>query len=448
MLFSMFFRLSVVMSIFFFSHNFSIAQCTLVNNQGIDSGGNGQLANNSNFNNQNEQYWSTGNQTIGNLNLSNNGSITVVSGTLTIQNANFNGNGTIIVRSGATLTFEQQINIGQNYTIINYGTINTQNVNVNGPNVWIYNHPGATINVASNRSFHLNNGTIVNDGLLDMGELRIQTNFAPSVCLLENSTVNLINFYNNTANSITGQFLSCMHIETGYHLNQNVSPTEDLLVCRATGSTQTAGSADFGDATNFQDCDDCSAARAIALPVALTSFSATCNENVSTLKWITASELNASHYDIQNSRDGLHWNTIATLNAAGTTNQTTNYKYDAPVFGGLTYFRLVQVDLNGKQEIYGPVSNVCDTRAVAKISAFPNPVENTLNIALDSKMDESNVTIELVDLFGRVVASKSVDLALGVTVVQFETAYLLSGTYMIRTNSRLNESAPIRVVKK
>jgi len=447
MSFSMFFRLSAVMSIFFFAHNFSIAQCTLNNNQGIDSGGNGQLTNNSNFNG-NEQYWSTGNQTISNLNLSNNGLITVVSGTLTIQSANFNGNGTIIVRSGATLTFTQQINIGQNYTIINYGTINTQDVTIQGNGTTIHNHAGAVINVASNRSFHLNNGNIINDGTLNMGELRIQNNFAPSVCLLENSTVNLINFYNNTANSITGQFLSCMHIETGYHLNQNVSSTEDLLVCRASGSTQTAGAANFGDATNFPDCDDCSAARATVLPVTVVSFSATCNENISALKWITASELNASHFDVQNSRDGLHWNTIATLDAAGTTNQTTTYKYDAPVFGGLTYFRLVQVDLDGKQEIYGPISSMCDTRLEAKISAFPNPMENILHVALDAKMEESNVSIEFVDLFGRIVARKLVDLAHGVTVVQFDTATMLSGTYMLRTNSQVNESAPIRVVKQ
>jgi len=442
-----FFKLSLAVALTFSFYFTSLAQCTLIDNQGIDSGGAGQLANNSNFN-HGEQHWSKGNRSVGNINLSNNGSITVVDGVLTINNINFNGNGTIIVRAGATLTFKQSINIGQNYTIINYGIINMEDVHLQGNGTSIHNHSGAVLNVASNRAMHINTGKVINDGVLNMGELRIQTHVAPALCLLENSTVNLITFYNNMLNSVDGRYLSCMHIKTGFHLNQNVSSTEELLVCRAPGSTQTAGAANFGDATSFSDCFDCSAARATALPVKLESFSASCNGNVSVLNWATASELNASHFDIQNSRDGLHWTTIGTIDAAGTTNQRTSYLFEAPVFGGLTYFRLVQVDFDGKQEIFGPVSSVCDTPVEAKISAFPNPVENVLRVALDGNAEESDVTVELVDLFGRVVSTQMVNLVNGVTLTQFDTEALLSGTYMIRTNSRLNGSAPIRIIKK
>lgn len=433
----------------FFSFQF-FAQCVLTENQGISSGGNGQFSNNSTFNNG-EQYWSTGNLTIGNANFGNNGSLTVVSGTLTINNANMNGNNnnfTIVVRSGATLRFTQGINIGQNYTIINYGTINAQDVSLNGGNVIIHNHLGATINVASNRAMHINGGRIINNGLINAGELRIQSSMLPALCLLENSTVNLVNFVNNNLNSVSGQFLSCMHISSGYHLNANVSNTEDLLICRSSNVTQTAGSSNFGNATNFSDCSDCASARNIVLPVSLTSFQASCEAKTTAIRWSTASEYNASHYDVEMSRDGEHWTKLETVEAAGTTNQRTDYTLDVQTMGSVLYYKLIQVDFDGKQQVYGPIVANCETSNESSLVAFPNPIQGDLKVALNAQAEEQAVRIELIDLFGRVIDSKHVDLISGTTMIEFSTESLKSGSYMIRTNAQFNEFAPIRVVKQ
>jgi hypothetical protein len=50
------------------------------------------------------------------------------------------------------------------------------------------------------------------------------------------------------------------------------------------------------------------------LPVQLTAFNATCDDNGIRVNWSTASELNSSHFTVERSRDGFDWETIGTCN--------------------------------------------------------------------------------------------------------------------------------------
>jgi len=95
----------------------------------------------------------------------------------------------------------------------------------------------------------------------------------------------------------------------------------------------------------------------VALPVELSTFNGTSQEKNNYLFWVTSSEQNTSHFNLQKSRDGETWTTITTLNAAGnSTNQidynVTDYKVE-PI---INYYRLQQYDLNGVYETFGPIS--------------------------------------------------------------------------------------------
>ena len=109
----------------------------------------------------------------------------------------------------------------------------------------------------------------------------------------------------------------------------------------------------------------------VALPVELSTFNGTIQEKNNYLFWVTSSEQNTSHFNLQKSRDGETWTTITTLNAAGnSTNQidynVTDYKVE-PI---INYYRLQQYDLNGVYETFGPIAidntNLKTTKVVVK----------------------------------------------------------------------------------
>ena len=107
------------------------------------------------------------------------------------------------------------------------------------------------------------------------------------------------------------------------------------------------------------------------LPVELYSFDGVNIGNNNYLFWVTTSEQNTSHFNLQKSRDGESWNTITTINAAGNSiNQidydVTDYKVE-PI---INYYRLQQYDNDGVYEIFGPISinnmNLGETKTVIK----------------------------------------------------------------------------------
>jgi hypothetical protein len=110
------------------------------------------------------------------------------------------------------------------------------------------------------------------------------------------------------------------------------------------------------------------------LPVELSVFDGVNKGNNNHLFWVTSSEQNTSHFNLQKSRDGETWTTITTLNAAGnSTNQidynVTDYKVE-PI---INYYRLQQYDLNGVYETYGPIAiNNMDSETEKTIVKYIN----------------------------------------------------------------------------
>ena len=93
------------------------------------------------------------------------------------------------------------------------------------------------------------------------------------------------------------------------------------------------------------------------LPVELLYFDGTKYPTFNMLKWATASEYNSSYFNIERSTDGIEWRVIGTKPSA--VNSTTQIKYsylDAINQFTTHYYRLVQYDIDGKFEIYGPIA--------------------------------------------------------------------------------------------
>ena len=90
-----------------------------------------------------------------------------------------------------------------------------------------------------------------------------------------------------------------------------------------------------------------------ALPVRLLSFSLSLAETGIDINWITGSEKNSSHFEIQKSENGYDFHTIASIKAAGNSFSEIKDKYlDNNIRSNLNYYRLIQFDLDGQYETF------------------------------------------------------------------------------------------------
>ncbi len=93
------------------------------------------------------------------------------------------------------------------------------------------------------------------------------------------------------------------------------------------------------------------------LPVELLYFEGIQYLTFNMLKWATASEQNSSHFAVEKSTDGENWREIVNKPSAGNSTEKLYYSFSDDInYLGLNYYRLVQYDIDGKFEVYGPIA--------------------------------------------------------------------------------------------
>lgn len=182
------------------------------------------------------------------------------------------------------------------------------------------------------------------------------------------------------------------------------------------------------------------------LPVQLINFSATCNEKGDVnINWSTASEHNSQKFIVEKSRDLDQWIVAGERAASGNSNYKIDYfMADNDAFGGVSYYRLVQVDNDGAQEIFGPVSVSCSSDENSMI-VFPNPSKGSFTVEITSTENIQHAGVQLTDLTGKVISVREVNIYEGKNQLMFEGTDLQAGTYIVKVVSK-SAFSPVRVV--
>jgi len=184
----------------------------------------------------------------------------------------------------------------------------------------------------------------------------------------------------------------------------------------------------------------------VPLPVELLDFSAQCTENKVSLYWSTASEMNSQKFVVEKSRDMENWLYVSEQLAAGNSNHQIDYaETDVNPHGQISYYRLVQVDFNGAEKIYGPISVSCDNRGNS-LTVFPNPAKDNFTVAVESAQDIKDAEIQLVDVSGRIVDLRVLTVLEGTNQVLFNGLSLDEGTYIVRLVSKEKDFKPVKVL--
>lgn len=169
------------------------------------------------------------------------------------------------------------------------------------------------------------------------------------------------------------------------------------------------------------------------LPISLLSFEARPVGHHVRLDWRTESEANNDYMAVERSADGRIYKELGRVAGAGNSQQLIHYQWvDEQPLPGLSYYRLRQVDYDGQQAYYGPVS-VRLAKQGPTLAVYPTAAKSTLTVELDSDEPKAG-EFRLFDTYGRLLRQlpHSGD----------KTSFLLyldglpSGTYYLQWNSR------------
>ena len=419
--------------IFIFDFHIITAACLAPPAQQACSGGNGQIGNNITISGG-QTYWNTGTTTISNLTLS--GGTLVVCGTLTINGMN-HSSGDIVVNAGAVLNINAGINTGTG-NIVNYGIINI----TGGNSITLQGNPTILYNATTSSHFNVpgsitlnNTSSIQNNGDVTANtagtSITIQAS-APAICMGLGSTANFYDINNNTANSVvapSGQ--ACVRYTHNATLNQNFSNTANLIICKATGATQSGSG--WGSATVSSNCSGCNT----VLPIELLYFKANyINKNV-LFNWATASEINNNYFTVERSTDGINFVTLSIVSSKASNGNSTgilSYTFsDTNVVSGTYYYRLKQTDFDFKYT-YSSVVAVTVTQTIDfTFDLAPNPNDGNSTAGFITTPYNGMVTIKIYNIAGSRLYMEDIQVKEGENnpfKIQFKDR-LDTGTYIV-----------------
>ncbi|HEY1046760.1 MAG TPA: hypothetical protein VGF79_09995, partial [Bacteroidia bacterium] len=122
------------------------------------------------------------------------------------------------------------------------------------------------------------------------------------------------------------------------------------------------------------------------LPIQLISFDAIPNKTSVNVNWATSNEVNNDYFIVEKSFDGNAWFSIGEVDGAGNSDKVINYTLlDTKPVVGIQYYRLIQVDLNGKSETSAIVPVRFNVNNINNVVVSPNPATgNILNVNIKS----------------------------------------------------------------
>ncbi len=162
------------------------------------------------------------------------------------------------------------------------------------------------------------------------------------------------------------------------------------------------------------------------LPITLISFNAYPDNGKVKLEWSTASETDNAFFTIQKSTDSQGWLMVQKVSGSGTSSNTQYYSaYDITPYPGVSYYRLMQTDIDGNQS-FSPIISINLGKKNAEITMYPNPATNLVKISFPIA---GRYEVSLLNIAGQIVSNTTLTTSdnLVLNVTGFRT-----GIYFVR----------------
>jgi hypothetical protein len=162
------------------------------------------------------------------------------------------------------------------------------------------------------------------------------------------------------------------------------------------------------------------------------------------LQWATSSEINSSHFVVQRSTDGINFISIGTVPSQGNSSSTVTYTFtDYEAQDGISYYRLVQYDLDGTNTNSKLVSVEFKDPGVI---VSPNPTHGQFTVSFTAKKDES-VRGQLFNTLGELVLEEVFHFSNGNFSRTINISHLASAVYYLKISGGSRNSI-VKIVKE
>lgn len=263
-------------------------------------------------------------------------------------------------------------------------------------------YSNASLTSTTNHLRIANGGTaeIEGNGILEVGILEVENGAGLNSAL--NSSIVVYSSFINSNNSSLPNIDGTLTVLGSFFNGNNSYIGGNGVIFYNTASFTNNGS--FNGTPNNGVID-----LGTPLPVELSAFSARpIDINEVEIRWITLTEENSSHFELERSLDGRTFKTIETINSVGSSSSELHYSVldqDIASDHSTIYYRLKQVDIDGKYDFSNIIS-------VSFNRQQTNPIEIVLNSSF-LEINSDNNSIERVvihDIYGRKIYDKEVNL--------------------------------------
>ncbi len=170
------------------------------------------------------------------------------------------------------------------------------------------------------------------------------------------------------------------------------------------------------------------------LPVEIGYFNVAVENNKhARLDWMTYSEINNHLFEIERSADAKSWETIGKIMGSGNSSSQKYYQFfDRAPLNGINYYRLKQIDFDGRQS-YSLIRFI-KLLGVDVANIYPNPATDILNIDINTS-EMTDLVIDIIDISGKLVKRSDDILAKGFNTIRITTSGLDKGVYFVNISA-------------
>ena len=173
------------------------------------------------------------------------------------------------------------------------------------------------------------------------------------------------------------------------------------------------------------------------LPIELLYFTAEPEGENVICKWETASETNNAYFNVERSLNGIEYESIGQVDGygMGTSTEPRNYSLlDNQLCKDIVYYRLKQVDIDGKYSYSDPVAVNCKD-VKTDLVVHPNPAQSNVTLTF-SEPANGIVEIKFIDYTGRVTIAQTHKVKKGRNNIRFDVSGLSEGVYSISVQNK------------
>lgn len=329
--------------------------------------------------------------------------------------------------------------------------VKTGSLNVTAVNFGVQQAPGADnyirniIQPKANEMITLN-GQGTNPPVLS----GVDAEDCPSGCQLTNKTVVIDAIPNNAELYYNNQLVISNQKITTF----NPSLLQVKFTAATGGSVSVAFQYSYVDVANTKALTAASYELVWMIPLPATGLTTTVSlhDETATIKWITLSEQNTSHFIVERSLDNSNFTAVGSkISAAGDSPDQRNYQAQdntsSLAQGTVVYYRVKLFDLDGKISYSNIVPVKLAMKAGNTVAVWPNPFQSSFTISINS-LKEAKMDIKVMDINGKIVRQVSQTLSRGMNQVTVgDLSQLTPGTYLVGLTDETGNKSFHKMIK-